>query len=40
MGILYVLMHVTPRYEFLLAYLTYVNDTGYQWAPLHFVMIL
>jgi len=40
MGVLYVLMHVTPHYEFLLVYLTYVPDTGYQRAPLHFVMIL
>ena len=37
MGIIYVWMHVTPLLLFFAWYLTYVPDTGYQWAPLHVV---
>jgi hypothetical protein len=43
-GVFYVLMHVHPCYQLLIYvfqysiivwHLTYVPDTGYQWAPLH-----
>ncbi len=42
MGVFDVVMHVPPLllfywFAFLLLYLTYVPDTGYQWAPLHVV---